>query len=83
MNNSPFTPNFRYAMNPPDFILSMLEMFDRKTVPMVHLIRFIRYIEVLGASEEVIGRCFPLYLIYLAALWFGQLENCSITCGSS
>ena len=83
MNSSPFTPNFWYAMNPPDFILFMLEMYDRKAVPMVHFIRFIHYIEVLGASEEVMGWCFPLYLIYLEALWFRQLENSSITYGPS
>lgn len=34
--------------------------------------------EMLGAFKEMMGRCFPLYLINLAAIWFRQLENGSI-----
>ena len=44
----------------------------------MHITRYIRHMEVLGASEEVMARCFPLYLSDLAALWFRQLETGSI-----
>lgn len=35
--------------------------------------------EVLDASEEIMGRCFPLYLTNLVAMWFKQLKNGSIS----
>ena len=53
-------------------------MYNRKADPTVHLTKYIRHMEVLGASDEVMARCFPLYLTDIAAMWFRQLENGSI-----
>lgn len=44
----------------------------------VHLTRYMRHMEVLGASDEVMTLCFSLYLTDIAALWFRQLESGSI-----
>lgn len=79
INSSPFTPNIRYTRHPSDFKLPTLEMYDEQTDPTFHLIRYIRHIEVLGTSEEVMSRCFLLYLTDLAAIWFRQLKNESIS----
>ena len=78
VNRSPFTPAIRRARNPPDFKLPSLDMYDGRTDPTVHLTKYMRHMEVLGASEEVMARCFPLYLTDIAALWFRQLDSGSI-----
>lgn len=78
VSRSPFTPNIRNARNPPKFKLPTLEPYDGRSDPTMHITRYIRHMEVLGASEEVMARCFPLYLSDLAALWFRQLETGSI-----
>jgi len=75
VSRSPFTPNIRYARNPPDFKLPTLGAYEGKTDPTVHLMKYIRHMEVMGVSEEVMARCFPLYLEGIAALWFRQLDN--------
>src|SRR5574338_367720 len=78
VNKSPFSPAIRLARNPPEFKLPTVEGYDGRTDPAVHLTRYIRHMEVLGASQEVMTRCFPLYLTDIAALWFRQLESGSI-----
>ena len=78
VNKSPFSPAIRLARNPPEFKLPTVEGYDGRTDPAVHLTRYIRNMEVLGASQEVMARCFPLYLLDIAALWFRQLESGSI-----
>ena len=75
VNRSPFTSAIRQARNPPDFKLPSLDTYDGRTDPTVHLTKYMRHMEVLGASEEVMARCFPLYLADIVALWFRQLEN--------
>ena len=78
VNRSPFSSAIRMARNPPEFKLPSLDMYNGKTDPTVHLTKYMRHMEVLGASEEVMARCFPLYLTDIAALWFRQLESGSI-----
>src|SRR5574338_156046 len=78
VNKSSFTRNIRTARNPPDFKLHTLEVYNGKTDPTDHLMRYTRHMEVLGATEEVMARCFPLYLTDIAAMWFRQLEDGSI-----
>ena len=81
VNRSPFSPAIRMARNPPEFKLPSVEMYDGRTDPAVHLMKYMRHMEVLEASQEVMDQCFPLYLKDIAALWFRQLENGSIrTC---
>ena len=78
VNRSPFAREIRMAQNPPKFKLPSVEVYDGKTDPTDHLMRYTRHMEVLGASEEVMARCFPLYLTDLAAMWFRQLGEGSI-----
>ena len=78
VNRSPFAREIRMAQNPPKFKLPSVEVYDGKTDPTDHLMRYTRHMEVLGASEEVMARCFPLYLKDLAAMWFRQLGEGSI-----
>ena len=78
VNRSPFVREIRMARNPPKFKLPSVEVYDGKTDPTDHLMRYTRHMEVLGASEEVMARCFPLYLKDLAAMWFRQLGEGSI-----
>ncbi len=78
VSRSPFTSNLRNARNPPKFKLPMLDPYDGKSDPTMHITIYIRHMEVPGASEEVMARCFPLFLLDLAMLWFRKLENGSI-----
>ena len=78
VNRSPFAREIRIAQNPPKFKLPSVEVYNGKAAPTDHLMRYSRHMEVLGASEEVSARCFPLYLTDLAAMWFRQLEEGSI-----
>ena len=70
VNRSPFSQEIRMAQNPPKFKLPSVEVYDGKTDPTDHLMRYTRHMEVLGASEEVMARCFPLYLTEINAMWF-------------
>src|SRR5574338_1301019 len=78
VSRSPFAPNIRNARNPPKFKLPTLNPYEGKSDPTMHITKYIRHMEVLGASEEVMARCFPLFLSDLVALWFRQLETGSI-----
>lgn len=78
VNKSPFTREIRMARNLPDFKLPTVEVYNGKADPTDHLMRYTRHMEVLGASEGVMARCFPLYLTDIAAMWFRQLEEGSI-----
>lgn len=73
VNRNRFTPNIRNARNSSDFKLPTLEMYNVKTDPTVHLMRYVRHMEVLDVSEEVMDQCFPLYPKDLAAMWFRRL----------
>lgn len=55
VNKSPFTSNIQYNRNPSNFKLSTLETYDEQIDPIVHLMRYFQHMELLGASEEVIG----------------------------
>ena len=55
VNKSPFTRNIRTARNPPDFKLPTLEVYNEKTNPTDHLMRYTRHMEVLGAMKEVMA----------------------------
>lgn len=79
VNRNLFTSNIRNTVNPPNFKLPTLEMYDGKSNLTIHLMRHIRHMEVFGACNEVMGRCFLLYLTDLAAMWFRRLENRSIS----
>lgn len=68
VNMSPFIPRIRQARNALEFKLSTLKTYDGKTDPVVHLTIYMRHMEVLGASKEVMTRCFPLYLTDIATL---------------
>lgn len=79
VSTNSFTLNIRYARNLFDFKLSMLEMYDGKTDPTVHPMRYIRHIKVSSAFEGVMRSCFPLYLTDLTTMWFRRLDNASIS----
>lgn len=79
VNKNSFTSNIWYARNPSDFKLLTLDVYNGRTVPTIHLMRYIQHMEVLGASKEVMGRVFLLYLTDLATMRFRQLENGSIS----
>lgn len=78
VNRSPFTSNIRQVRNLSEFKLSTLEVYDGRSDTTIYLMRYIRHMEVLETSEEVMTRCFPLYLTESTVLWFRQLENGSI-----
>lgn len=68
VNRSPFASNIRNARNSPEFKLPALEVYEGKLDSTVHMMRYIRNMKVLRASEEVLTRCFPLYLTDVAEL---------------
>ena len=78
VNMSPFAPTIRQARNPPEFKLPTLETYDGRMDLAVHLTWYMRHMEVLGASKEIMAWCFPLYMTDIAALWFRQLGSGSI-----
>lgn len=52
VNVSPFTRNIRYVRNPSDLKLPTLKTYDENIDRTVHLMRYIRHIEMLSAFEE-------------------------------
>lgn len=53
----------------------MLEAYDGQKDPTAHLMCYVWYIEVLSTSDVIMEKCFLLYLIDIAAIWFWQLET--------
>lgn len=70
VNRILFTPNIRNARIPSEFKLLTSEVYDGKSDPTIHLLRYIQYIKVFRALEEVLARYFPLYLTNVDTLWF-------------
>ena len=79
ITRSPLSSGIRNSRNPPDFKLPVLESYDGRKDPTAHLTRYIRHMEVLSASEDVMAKCFSFFLTDIAAMWYRQLEADSIT----
>lgn len=62
-----FTHNIWYVRNPSNFKLLTLELYNGRIDLTPHPMRYIRHMDVLGASEEVMRR-FSLYSIELVAV---------------
>ena len=78
VNHNPFTQEIRNSRNPPDFKLPQLEPYNGRADPTVHLMRYKRHMEVQSASENVMAKCFPLFLADITSMWIRQLETESI-----
>ena len=61
-----------------DFKLLSMHPYDGKSNPLVNLLKYEQHMEVAGASEEIMCKCFPIYLTDLATMWFCRLEPGSI-----
>lgn len=52
--------------------------YDGKSNPHVHQLKYEQHTKVAGASEEIMYKCFPIYLTDLATMWFYRLDPSSI-----
>lgn len=75
---SSFIQDIRNARNPPEFKLPNMQPYDGRSDPLMHLHMYEQHMEILGATEEVMCRCFSLFLTNLATKWFCRLEPGSI-----
>lgn len=78
-NGSPFYLNILQALTPTGFRMPTTEPFDGTTNPRVHLMRYMQHMGVARTNEEVMCRCFLIFLTRLATMWFCRLDNGSIS----
>lgn len=69
-----FALNIWFVRNPSDFKLPRMRSYNEKYEPMVHLLKYKQHMEVVGATEEILFKFFPIYLIGIATLWFCRLK---------
>ena len=66
------SPNARL---PPKFKMPNLEKFDRNSYPKSHLKMYMRAIQPLGVTEEVLAQMFQNTLTEAALRWFLNLDD--------
>lgn len=78
-NENPFSQIILQALTSAGFRMSMMEPYEGTTNPRVHLIRYVHHMGVARTNDEVMCKCFSIFLIGLTIMWFCKLDNGSIS----
>lgn len=79
-NRNSFNPNIQYR-NPLDFKLPTLEEYDVRNDPIIHIMRHIQSMRVLGATKKLISHCLPLFMIILMSCGSANLVRDTLSHG--
>lgn len=79
LSQSLFTPNIWFVRNLLDFKFLPMRSSNGKSDPIVHFLKNEQHMELVVVTEEILCKCFSIYLTNVATLWFYRLETGSIS----